>query len=49
MEEFLTKAPTFYFKDPEIEYYSSLLKKREYELSISDSKGRKLSGIVKKL
>jgi tRNA (mo5U34)-methyltransferase len=49
MEEFLIKAPSFYFKDAEIEYYSGLLKKREYELSVSDSKGRKLSGIVQNL
>lgn len=49
MNRFLKNARDFYFKDVEIEYYTSLLSKRAHELYSGDSKGRKLSVIVEKL
>lgn len=49
MQKFLDDAINYHFKAPEIDYYRELLTKKEEELTVSDSKGRRLSRVISKL
>lgn len=46
MNNFLKNAGQYYFKDIEIEYYTALLRNKENELKLKDSKGEKLCAII---
>lgn len=46
METFLKNANKYYFSENEISYYTSLLEKKEKELTSDNTKGKELYGII---